>query len=1129
MMSDLGLGIIVSLKDAFTQNATRIQSSMQSLDASVEAAGANMTRNLGFIEKGTMMIGAGLAMLAIPAGLVASTAATQTALGELASVGVKDFRAMEDAAEAFTNTWSGTCKAEFIAAAYDVKSALANLSDEAVGTFAAMAALTAKATKATTQEMVETFTTGYGIFKPLAKDMSDISWARMFSGALAQTVAVFKTTGPQMAEAIKNIGAIAAASNVPLEEQMAILGQLQTTMPGSEAGTLYKAFMMQVAKAGQELGLSFVDARGQLKGIVPILQELKRGFPDLSNAAAQVKLKKAFGSDEAVRFLLQMSMGLDQLEGNIKSVGQAMKGGTAVTLEMARAMNMDIGSQYGLVRQQLQNLFEILGRTVLPVVIPVFQAFSRFILHLQTLAKSMPGVTRAVLTLCAALGAALVVVGAVVSAIGTVGIVLPAVKAGIAAVGPMLAGVGSAVSAYFWPVVAIIAAVVVAVIALKRAWETNFAGIRDVVMGAWNKVSLAFQGIRALIGSLSGGAGQMPAELAQKLQAAGLLKFVTTVFQVYYRVREFLSGLWQAFSGCFGRIRAILEPVVRKLMGAFGELGKALGSVFAAFGLATTAADASSFKSFGQTLGTLLGVIAQVAAYVMKLIIIPLSWVIRIVAAVVQGIVWFGKTVVTAFVAAAPYVYRFSLPLRMIVQALLAVGRVAYAVWRMLSGDISVVDGLKAIGSAVYDFLATPFQWVRDVASAAWGFLQSLFSGLGGVFRSAGTTLLSFLQSLPVVSTVIKLFGSVRSLISGQINFAGAGERILVTLAQGMLSMLSLPVEVLRYAFSLIIDAARSVWSGVTGIVSSGWNAVASIGSSAYAVVSAPFRWVAGVAGAAWSRATAFASSSWSTVGSLASSVLGWLRNPFASLTSIASSAWSTIRSAASSTFSSILAGARSLVASAFQSGRSMMTTIASGIRSAMSAPYEAAKSALSRLRRLLPFSDAREGPLSTLTRSGAAMLEAFSSGISRAARLPTRAFERALGLASQLSRNAVAPAALAGTLAITPTLAGAMPEIPSPRVAVQRGFGGNALSDRSARGELLAATRGSLAPEPGAGPATNSDNLRPLLEAILAKLDGLAERPIDLSVTTNLDGRRVAQAVYKDMRERKVRNYEPA
>jgi TP901 family phage tail tape measure protein len=258
-----------------------------------------------------------------------------------------------------------------------------------------MAALTAKATKATTQEMVGTFTSGYGIFKPIMKEYSDMDWAKAFSGAMAQTVAAFKTTGPQMAEAIKNIGAIAAAANVPLSEQMAILSQLQTTMPGSEAGTLYKAFMMKVAEAGDELGLSFVDAGGRLKSIMLILDEVKRAFPDLTQAAAQVKLKKAFGSDEAVRFLLQMSMGMDQLEGNIRSVEQAMKSGTATTFAMAGAMNMDIGAQYELVRQQLTNLSEILGRTLLPIVTPVFQAVSRFIVTLQNTAKSMPGVTRA--------------------------------------------------------------------------------------------------------------------------------------------------------------------------------------------------------------------------------------------------------------------------------------------------------------------------------------------------------------------------------------------------------------------------------------------------------------------------------------------------------------------------------------------------------------------------------------------------------------------------------------------------------------------------------------------------------------------------------------------------------------
>ncbi len=201
------------------------------------------------------------------------------------------------------------------------------------------------------------------------------------------------------------------------------------------------------------------------------------------------------------------------------------------------------------------------------------------------------------------------------------------------------------------------------------------------------------------------------------------------------------------------------------------------------------------------------------------------------------------------------------------------------------------------------------------------------------------------------------------------------------------------------------------------------------------------------------------------------------------------------------------------------------MTTIASGIRSAMSAPYEAARSVFSRLRRLLPFSDAKEGPLTTLTRSGTALLEAFSSGITRASKLPSLALREAFGLA----KSAVLPTAVAGTLALTPAIAGAMPEIIPTKVAVQRAPIGAAEARQADHTRLLSATRGTISSGQAREGDAQSQDLRPILEAILAKLDALGDRPVDVSVTTTLDGRKIAQAVYKDMRERKVRNYESA
>lgn len=145
-------------------------------------------------------------------------------------------------------------------------------------------------------------------------------------------------------------------------------------------------------------------------------------------------------------------------------------------------------------------------------------------------------------------------------------------------------------------------------------------------------------------------------------------------------------------------------------------------------------------------------------------------------------------------------------------------------------------------------------------------------------------------------------------------------------------------------------------------------------------------------------------------------------------------------------------------------------------------------------------------------------MLEAFSSGITRASELPARALHRSLGAARSLINTAVPTSALAATLALTPVMAGAVPGI-APVGPV---------GQTPERSRLLAVTRGSYASGPNAGiTGQEPENLRPVLEAILAKLDGLSDRPIEVNVITKLDGRQIARAVYKDMHEQKVKNYE--
>lgn len=1056
MNGDLGLGIVVSMKDAFTRNAQKIQGAMMDLDATVAASSERMSRNMDRIQKGTMMVGAGLSLLAIPTALIASTAATQKALGELSSLGVEDLTAIEDAAESFTNKWSGANKADFIGATYDVKSALSNLSDEAVGVFTQMAALTGKATKASTQEMVGTFTTAYGIFKPIMADMTDMEWATAFSGAMSQTVASFKTNGTQMADAIKNIGAVAAASNVPLEEQLAVLGQLQTTMPGSEAGTLYKAFIMKAAEAGKGLGLSFVDSMGKLKGVVPILQEIQGKFPDLSQAAAQVELKKAFGSDEAVKFILQMSAGVESLDANIQNVAGAMKTGTVVTEKMANAMNQDVGAGWDLIKQQFHNLSEILGKTLLPVVQPVMKGISSVILFLQRLAKSMPNITRAVLTFSMALGGILVVAGAATSAIGMIGIMLPAIQAGIAAIGTVAASVGAAISTYFLPVIAVVGAIVLAVYILKKAWESNFGGIRDFVVGVWDNIKLAFEGIRVLISSLSGGVGQMSADLAGKLQKAGLMGFVITVFKVYYRIREYLRGLWEAFSSSFAAIRSTLEPVVTGLVDAFSDLFGAFGNILETLGIISSAADASSFNSFGTVLGSFLGTLAQVGAYLVRFMFMPLTIAVKLIAWVTKGITGFVKTTAEGFVIAGKWAAKFLLPVRMVISLIETIGQVVKTAFDVFSGNITAVQGLQNIGSAVLNYMLTPFYWAKDAISGVFGFIQGLFVSVGQLFISIGNSFLNGFMNLPLVGTLRSIFNGVSGFLNGELH------------------------------------------------------------------------------------------------GSL------------------------------------------------FESGKKVLSTFADGVKATVMAPVNAIKSGLGKIREFLPFSDAKIGPLSTLTASGQALLGTIAGGMEKAENVPAQAMEGSAsgimqmfsqmwtaltqgagvaatdvsaalgsvdgsiqshinppkaapsnGLFSGITQNiqgvlnlapklngVLIPKMLQAALALTPVMAGELPalssSLPISTSEIHQDYSQNIPVPFGKEPANTSAKPFEPVPSPirasqGAESVQNQDmaSIRLQLQEIVTALSALGNRPIDVSVTTNIDGRKVAESVFREMQDRKIRNYE--
>lgn len=414
------LSLIMNMVDNITGPMGRISSSVNGGVSRLQKLESTFG---GMVKTGAVMTELGSSIAGAALAPVEATFETRRALGELASLGVKDLEAVEDAARSFSDQWAGTSKADFISASYDIKSGIASLTDEGVADFTTLAALTGKATKSTVGEMTSLFATGYGIYKGFYDDLTDLEFGEMFSAGISKSVQQFKTTGSEMAAAIESLGASATNAKVPLEEQLSVLGMLQATMSGSEAGTKYAAFIQSAAKGGEELGLAFVDANNQIKSLPEILDLLRGKYGDTIDAIEKQEIATAFGTDEAVDLIDLLYSKTGELQDNVLSLYDAMGQGTAVASEMASAMNETEPEKFERLQQQLHNVAEAAGSTLLPVVNDLMEGAAGVIQKGAEWIENHQNLVRIILLAALTLGGFLAVAGTCIAVVGGVGIV----------------------------------------------------------------------------------------------------------------------------------------------------------------------------------------------------------------------------------------------------------------------------------------------------------------------------------------------------------------------------------------------------------------------------------------------------------------------------------------------------------------------------------------------------------------------------------------------------------------------------------------------------------------------------------------------------------------------------------
>ena len=583
MESVYKLSVVLNMVDQLTapmgrasQNLGSRLSGLQSGFGMAALAGGGMTAAGVGITNGMMKI-------------AGSTFETQDALAELKSLGITDLKAVEDAARQFSDTWAGATKADFITAAYDIKSGIASLTDEGVAQFTELAGLTAKATKSTTGEMTSLFATGYGIYKGYYSELSDLEFGEMFAGGIATAVKAYKTSGSEMASAISALGGSATSANVPLEEQLSVLGMLQATMSGSEAATKYKALLNAATGAGEKLGLNFLDADKQLRSLPEILGILKSKYGDTIDAVEKKQIKEAFGSDEAVAVIDLLYGKTGELQTGILDMYDALGGGSSAAQEMATAINATESQKYTVLKQRLHNVTEELGVNLLPTVNDWIGKAGQAVGKASEWIAENQGLASGILNAVLFLGMFLTVTGSVTSIIGifgtaitrTIGMVgglksgfetlriygmyaadgikamgaglLNMVRQGIASAAAALPGLISSVWGFTtallanpvtWIVIGI-AALTAGLIMLWKNWDKVSAFIQNVWNACVEKVRAGLQAMKDFFSNIGGA-------------------IVSTVSNVFNRVRGAVSSRMEAVRNVMGNVMGAAVGTVRQ-------------------------------------------------------------------------------------------------------------------------------------------------------------------------------------------------------------------------------------------------------------------------------------------------------------------------------------------------------------------------------------------------------------------------------------------------------------------------------------------------------------------------------------------------------------------------------------
>lgn len=366
---------------------------------------------------------------------------------------------------------------------------------------------------------------------------------------------------------------------------------------------------------------------------------------------------------------------------------------------------------------------------------------------------------------------------------------------------------------------------------------------------------------------------------------------------------------------------------------------------------------------------------------VLAIVLPPLIQFSPVILGLIAGFMAYQKTVV--IIAAVTKMWAAAQGILDAVMAANPIGLVVAAIVALVGVLIWAWNTFPQFRAVVLDAFSAISAWV----TANWPIIRDTLVGVWNTIYATCAPIVQFLwQIILTAFTAISTWVTtnwpiIQNAIVAAWNYVYAAVAPIVT---------SIFSSILN-AFNAVMGWVQTYWPQIQTIITVVMAAIGAVIEVAWAYYSAyigaaiqiiwsviqnGFDLIVAIMTGVWGMISAVIQTAWGVISNIVAAAINILTGNF-------SAAGENILNIFRSMGDGIINFFGSLGTMLYNSGAAIMRTLADGIKAAASAPFEAVKGAFSKIREMLPFSDAHEGPFSQLTLSGKRIMSTMATGVS--------------------------------------------------------------------------------------------------------------------------------------------------